>query len=636
MANRFETAQPIRSSFIPKEFMPNFEGWRNVLANQQQSWDFTQQAAENIPQHLQVDNPDVMNYVNTVKTQLEDVASSYQKNGVLEGNRAKKTLLQSIRRDWMPGGKAYNFQKNQERFQAYAAALDEMYKKGDINVDKKNQLLALSAKQFGKSYDDQNNYKEFSGIDAAKDQDLTKQALEIADGWMANEVAKGTFKVMNGQYFNMVTHEFVDLNEVVDNVYASLIRKPENIAFARQEAMLRGYEGEEAVKYIDDLFKTAATTAGNKEAYDKYKNDIHKDWAAEEAMKQRNRKELEDYKYEKNNPVELTSDQFTLFDPSNSLVNLDAAGNISIKENTTYRPPQMVNMGAPATQTKVIKKSLKEFAETPEGLKKHPGLADMIKNNQELFGLQKKSNGKYETIQEQNQRIAKAYNDRQQKLSQTNFVGKRFNPDEIKEETYTVIGSGNQIGNIIDRTVYFASDKKVGPAKSFQNVLKDLRMTPEEFIKNARVVREVRADNPFAPSGEMITVVGKKGEMYNLIVGNINNQDEQNKQGVFNMAQVGFNPNMTQSQWQDVPLGNGYSKLRTVAVDKFNPDSTFDRRELRVEVADLDENGNFIIDPKTGQVKAQPAPFGLEEILQGVDNVNIASPTYTDPKKLKR
>lgn len=127
MANRFDVYTPIRSTFMPREFIPNFAALDAALGEQQRGFDVAQAAADKVPQHLKHDVDAITQYRSELDNAMSSVAEAYKNQGLTAGNRARRDLIRQVERDWQPGGRADVFQKRLAKFQTIAENIKKTY-----------------------------------------------------------------------------------------------------------------------------------------------------------------------------------------------------------------------------------------------------------------------------------------------------------------------------------------------------------------------------------------------------------------------------------------------------------------------------------------------------------------------------
>lgn len=126
--SRFDQPISIRSTFVPREWMPNFDALDQALGQQQQGFDIAKAVSSKIPEHLKYDRPFIQEYKQELDDAMEGVANIYKSQGINAGNRARRDLIQQVQQDWQPGGRADIFQKRLATFKQEADNIREIYK----------------------------------------------------------------------------------------------------------------------------------------------------------------------------------------------------------------------------------------------------------------------------------------------------------------------------------------------------------------------------------------------------------------------------------------------------------------------------------------------------------------------------
>jgi hypothetical protein len=239
---------------------------------------------------LDVDVPRRNEIINNYKQKFNDIVQneggSYSKAaGKIKG------LVRSIQND-MSTGELGAIVGNHNAHQQHVQGLNDMYKKGDISSEKRNDLAHMSLNDFkgtGKA-GPTGLYNNYNGITAAKDVNIAKMAADMVNGWKADTLAsKGYTKDLDGNYYKVSNHERVNPNEVYKHVYAALKDEPSVKAYLNQEADRHTYGMQDHHYVIDDgrgnrvainpevyknnykegLLHNGISFAANKEGYDK-------------------------------------------------------------------------------------------------------------------------------------------------------------------------------------------------------------------------------------------------------------------------------------------------------------------------------------------------------------------------------
>lgn len=624
--NRFDKPQVYDYNLeyaVPKEFMPNLEAWDDVLGKEQANFDALGALQAQVPKHLKKDREGVESYMMGIKDRIKEVSTSYAQNGLSQGRRDRVGLLQEIRRDWMPGGKAKLFEENLQSYTDYKGQLDKMFEKGDINSRKRDLLLAGSMNNFAGTFSDAPDgsevHSEFSGITAAHDQDLADQANTLVKGWMSDKVNSGTFKVMNGQYFNLETKEYVNPKEVYEHVYNQLANKPENQSYLAQEADLLGFTGKDKETYMKQLLHEASNFGAQKAGFSKVDNELRADWMLKEEIKQKNRYKLADYEYNLG-AGEISTELFTVdsgmvplklsaFDGtpggSTSTTDITGAGERGWIQFTGKRD------GGPEM-------SIEDYADSAAGREKHPGLYQLTQQ----FPRKREGNT-LENNKNYNARIKRMHDSKRKSMSIG--VGKlnSYGNKQMEERKASVIGKGKALGDITHKTIILKSPGKTPVVMNWERFRKTHKINAEDFIERTNILGTKATTSPLVPAGEEAVYTDKKGRSYNFIISNTNNQDAAMKQPVFTLSSGLHDGSVYETDQVFVRTdtdGSGVI-LNATYDDIYDEVGNFQNRRASIR----DNNGNNLTyDDATGELL--PNPVTLEQIDEMVSNSNIFDP----------
>lgn len=555
--NRFNT--PIQSSrkYVNQYWTPNADLLAKALQSQQTNYDLAQQAG-NIPiEALPKDEELAQSIRSGIDNKITNLANVYKTQGVNAGNREQKNLLRDIRRMQLPGGQVFNLKKNVTNYQEYKKQIDSMYKEGKINKDKKDQLLNMSMNAFSGSYTD-DIFNEFNGISAATDVNLSEQAAKLADGWMADKVNSGQYKMLNGQYYDVQSKKYVDYNEVYNSISKQIINDPNNKAFLRQEAQLKGLVGEDATKYISQLVHDAANFAANKESFSEVDSKYLKNWMLEAQIKKKNDQDLIDYEYNLGGGETNTR----LYTTDSGMKELDIKEGLVPGGTTEYysRDEFGVRSSIP-TKTQSYKAiPIEEFANTAKALEEYPGLNEIV----ERFP-RKKNGNEVELNKDYNKRVKEIYDMKRESLSKASGVYTQYGDKQKARRKETVIGTGESFGDIVHKTIWVTKPGQPPKQMSLENFMETVgAKNAKEFISRANVLGDVRADNGIVPSGEE-GVYSKGDKVYSFIIENISNQDAMHKDVVYQLTAPLKDGKMQNSP--QVMIGDEI--ISTKAVDNF-------------------------------------------------------------------
>ena len=107
--NRFDVHTPLRSTYIPQVFTPNFDLYKGILEQEQKSYDLTQSVKDVPIDALQGADE---TYAQTIRQDLYsnvDEVSNLYKTDMNAARRKSKDLVRETKRRTLPGGDIYDF-----------------------------------------------------------------------------------------------------------------------------------------------------------------------------------------------------------------------------------------------------------------------------------------------------------------------------------------------------------------------------------------------------------------------------------------------------------------------------------------------------------------------------------------------
>lgn len=192
--NRFDTYVPLRSNFVPKEYIPNFEGLAKALQAQEQRYDLAQQASDIPVDGLQGKD---LEYAEELRKQryasIDKASKIFQEQGLNAGNRYLNDLVRQIRREELPGGASFDLKQRKSNFLDFQQKQQERLQKDEISRAQYQRSVsdALEAYNQAGGYrgdaalsltgrPNQIIYEDF----ALKHLDAMKASGKIDEGWM--------------------------------------------------------------------------------------------------------------------------------------------------------------------------------------------------------------------------------------------------------------------------------------------------------------------------------------------------------------------------------------------------------------------------------------------------------------------
>jgi len=589
--NRFDQPVNIRSTYMPKEFIPNLDAYAQVMGQQQAQYDQLLDTANKVPRYLTADEQRVEQYRQSMQENIDRITDSYVRNGLQSGNVARRDYLRQLQNDWQPGGEAYVIDQNYQAFQTYKEQLDDQLAKGNISNRKYNTLLKTSVDKFQGSFvNDQEN--KFSGIQAAKDVDLAQLADERAKGWMADRVQSGRYRIMGGQYFDMQEKKFVDPKEVYKGVLRAISSSPEAIAYLQQEKELFGAD-------IKKNLHAAAAYAAQKYGYTEYDSQYLSNWvmkqnrqfAHDERMK---KSEVQDYLTSTviNNPLFKGKE----LDPTT----WNKQG--QLYEDTSESPRGYSRISKrSATRQGTEGQTLQEYANTPPGREDYPALDRFYRE----YPIQRDDNGvPTETREEYDQRVAEIYNNSMDELQQS-FINYRTLGKEKQKRLNSILVEGG--GYALTNLVMIDDNNNVTPITDKK--LQELTNTTDEtFSDFAQVVAEAEPNNAAVTGGTVIMVKVNEGPGHVQVIATPESTPQtEYKAGIREAWSVKYDPIKDESApfYADalIPGTDQVGTFQYKSFGQWKKDEETGQMLRKVYATEVDDDGNPIKgrDAETGE-----------------------------------
>lgn len=371
--------------FTYTQFVPQFVGSNvaqigaisNVLQDQYNKniadQDNLELTINSLP-HRAINSPGIEEALQKAKNNIKSITDSgrWEDAGQLIKESAKQLATDK---------KIKGIVEDKKRYDDWISKLTEKRNKGEIDSTSYKNAIRYSNALNGQPVNiddetgDTNNL--FSGMDVTNTIDLTKQALEIANGWKSNEepfilstdkdgnpVEVKWRKDIQG-FYTTGSNEYVSEDEIVSGVTRALMNKPENINYVNQQLMFdrfnrlaekdeegnyllneennltyrhiipedlqdMGLSGDEIGKvlesgvdldqfyndyFVNDSFRKSVLPAAMKHGFRKVKEKLTLDNFSLENYKQKNRKRLEEFKFDMENPISnlILNDEMTSF-----------------------------------------------------------------------------------------------------------------------------------------------------------------------------------------------------------------------------------------------------------------------------------------------------------------------------------
>lgn len=249
------------------------------------------------------------------KGRLKDLSTGAARAEIQKEARRQANLKKT-------GGVWWGLETSYNNWEKYEKDIDEMYKGSKIGADRLNFLKSQSMARYQGIKQQGNHFTNlFTGIDAAKEEDEVKYAIDLTDGYKSNQVQISTIpgglversvtpeylaelkkkypdmiSLQNGAYLQDGTLEYVLYDEVYNFAFTNLANNKSIMADLVQEAQQYGATtNEEINKYVTEKIEYAAHQGASKSSYFKFDPNIRENWQARIAREHAYRKAEIDY-----------------------------------------------------------------------------------------------------------------------------------------------------------------------------------------------------------------------------------------------------------------------------------------------------------------------------------------------------
>ena len=135
MTNRFDTIVPIRSTFMPKNFMPNFEAYQGLLEQEQTNFN-TMNAMQDIPiDALQgADEEYAKQLRSNLSGEIDNITELY-KGDINEARRKGRDFIRQTKKRTLPGGDIRELALRKKQYTDFATEQKARMEKGEITSE---------------------------------------------------------------------------------------------------------------------------------------------------------------------------------------------------------------------------------------------------------------------------------------------------------------------------------------------------------------------------------------------------------------------------------------------------------------------------------------------------------------------
>lgn len=158
-----------------------------------------------------------------------------------------RMLGRDVKRD-LSQGQLGAIAGNYAQYQQYIQGLSDQHTKGDITKQQLDGLAAISYNNYQgvqEALSPNEQYNRFSGISAAKFQDIDKKVEELAKGYAADQVKnKHWFQTPDGKYWRMTANgrKQVTYDEIYQGVMPAISRDQQLMDYMVQKHQINAYQ----------------------------------------------------------------------------------------------------------------------------------------------------------------------------------------------------------------------------------------------------------------------------------------------------------------------------------------------------------------------------------------------------------
>jgi hypothetical protein len=601
--NRFDQYVPYRSTYRPRQFTPNFQMLQQALAGQQKQYDALQQAARKLPEFIDVDRDDVMAYKQELDKRMQGVTSAYEQ-GLSQGNRARRDMVNQLIDDWSPTGRAAAFQSNFNSYQDYMKQLDEELKDKRITKDIRDAALMKSRTDFGKTFKDFSNPGQantFSGYRTAEDVSIVEFLDNFYDGWKPDTIrGRKVGTALNGEFYYVDSggSEFVKQSDLIQEGMRAIQADPAASAAIRQRNELFGdvsfatpVVDEKGNPVLDEngepMMTTGSTGQGtfmageaikatsNKYAYLKQIEDfqLYKNWAAAQRRDHAFQREMEQPLQHINSVVFKTGLGKNNFSEDNwvgrDISDIDkkikqlstmikTSGGSPFVPTGSYRTEIEKELSQLRAQRDRLKNNPQDrdlaaskffnHMETVEGAQEYPDMAYVM---EQVPRLRDEQNQTIESDADYLARLTKAHNDYVDDISVNHLKIAKFSDDAMADQRISTFGAkGKGTGDGAHMSWYEVDPRnEVSPPISFDNMLKETGLfeihkeDPGSVSTRVAAIGTISPDNISSlPSGTQWTIVDDDGRSRTFVASVNSLEQERIRKPLRGLAQPMLNP----------------------------------------------------------------------------------------------
>jgi hypothetical protein len=238
MINRFDQHVPLRSTFVPKLFTPNFDLYNQLLSEEQKTYSVASSLKDTPIDALQgADEQYAQQLRQELTGKVDDISNMY-KTDLNAARRASRDLIRDTGRRTTPGGDIYELAARKKQFVDFQTEEQKRLQKGEINSD-----------------------QYWASVQKAK-------AAYDQEGGYANKANLGLTARQQQVNFDKFANEFLDNLKADGTVHSSMYVDPSTGNLLFDKTKVTQLEAAKVQQTLSQAYKNAASATG--QLYDMY------------------------------------------------------------------------------------------------------------------------------------------------------------------------------------------------------------------------------------------------------------------------------------------------------------------------------------------------------------------------------
>lgn len=236
--SRFDQHVPLRSTFVPKLFTPNFDLYNQLLSEEQKTYSIASSLKDTPIDALQgADEQYAQQLRQELTGKVDDISNMY-KTDLNAARRASRDLIRDTGRRTTPGGDIYELAARKKQFIDFQTKEQERLQKGEINSD-----------------------QYWASVQKAK-------AAYDQEGGYANKANLGLTARQQQVNFDKFANDFLDNLKADGTVHSSMYVDPQTGNLLFDKTKVTQLEAAKVQQTLSQAYKNAASATG--QLYDMY------------------------------------------------------------------------------------------------------------------------------------------------------------------------------------------------------------------------------------------------------------------------------------------------------------------------------------------------------------------------------